>query len=285
MPMRAVLVALAVTARGPLTPTSSRSATASPSSTSRPTPAASRSRSSRSRAGACSRSAPSWCKPCAKELPAWDKIAPDYKGKVTFVAVDLDDDTPMTARRSTRSSSSRTCSAPTSIRTRRSRREVRLRSHADDGARRSRGRDPLRPRWLREGRRRRRGQEDEGTAREAREVAVSRGASAPRATAAAAEHARRERHRRRDIADHDIDPGGRARHHVERRLRGAAVGAAHRAALQGVPARCVPSRARSITRGAVTSAGSGRGCRRTSGRPRASGRCRAASSARLRASS
>jgi len=35
----------------------------------------------------------SWCKPCAKELPAWDKIAPDYKGKVTFVAVDLDSDT------------------------------------------------------------------------------------------------------------------------------------------------------------------------------------------------
>src|SRR3954464_15868525 len=32
----------------------------------------------------------SWCKPCAKELPAWDKIAPDYKGKVEFVAVDLD---------------------------------------------------------------------------------------------------------------------------------------------------------------------------------------------------
>jgi thiol-disulfide isomerase/thioredoxin len=34
----------------------------------------------------------SWCKPCAKELPAWDKIAPEYKGKVTFVAVDLDSD-------------------------------------------------------------------------------------------------------------------------------------------------------------------------------------------------
>lgn len=32
----------------------------------------------------------SWCKPCAKELPAWDKIAPDYTGRVTFVAVDLD---------------------------------------------------------------------------------------------------------------------------------------------------------------------------------------------------
>jgi thiol-disulfide isomerase/thioredoxin len=34
----------------------------------------------------------SWCKPCAKELPAWDGIAPDYRGKVAFVAVDLDTD-------------------------------------------------------------------------------------------------------------------------------------------------------------------------------------------------
>ena len=34
----------------------------------------------------------SWCVPCAKELPAWDKIAPDYSGKVSFVAVDLDSD-------------------------------------------------------------------------------------------------------------------------------------------------------------------------------------------------
>ncbi len=34
----------------------------------------------------------SWCKPCAKELPAWDGIAPAYKGKVEFVAVDLDSD-------------------------------------------------------------------------------------------------------------------------------------------------------------------------------------------------
>lgn len=32
----------------------------------------------------------SWCKPCAKELPAWDKLAPDWKDKVAFVAVDLD---------------------------------------------------------------------------------------------------------------------------------------------------------------------------------------------------
>jgi thiol-disulfide isomerase/thioredoxin len=33
----------------------------------------------------------SWCKPCAKELPAWDKLAPDWSGKVVFVAVDLDE--------------------------------------------------------------------------------------------------------------------------------------------------------------------------------------------------
>ncbi len=32
----------------------------------------------------------SWCKPCAKELPAWDKIAPQWKDKVAFIAVDLD---------------------------------------------------------------------------------------------------------------------------------------------------------------------------------------------------
>jgi len=32
----------------------------------------------------------SWCKPCAKELPAWDKLAPEWKGKVQFIAVDLD---------------------------------------------------------------------------------------------------------------------------------------------------------------------------------------------------
>lgn len=31
-----------------------------------------------------------WCKPCAKELPAWDKLAPQWKGKVAFIAVDLD---------------------------------------------------------------------------------------------------------------------------------------------------------------------------------------------------
>ena len=34
----------------------------------------------------------SWCKPCAKELPAWDKLAPQWKDKVAFIAVDLDSD-------------------------------------------------------------------------------------------------------------------------------------------------------------------------------------------------
>jgi thiol-disulfide isomerase/thioredoxin len=34
----------------------------------------------------------SWCKPCKKELPAWDKLAPKWVGKVTFVAVNLDND-------------------------------------------------------------------------------------------------------------------------------------------------------------------------------------------------
>jgi len=33
-----------------------------------------------------------WCKPCAKELPTWDKVAGDYKDKVTFVSLTLDDD-------------------------------------------------------------------------------------------------------------------------------------------------------------------------------------------------
>jgi thiol-disulfide isomerase/thioredoxin len=33
-----------------------------------------------------------WCKPCAKELPTWDKIAGELKGKVVFVAIDIDDD-------------------------------------------------------------------------------------------------------------------------------------------------------------------------------------------------
>jgi thiol-disulfide isomerase/thioredoxin len=34
----------------------------------------------------------SWCKPCHAELPAWDKLAAKYKGKVVFVAVNIDDD-------------------------------------------------------------------------------------------------------------------------------------------------------------------------------------------------
>src|SRR5687768_14235772 len=33
-----------------------------------------------------------WCKPCAKELPAWDKLQPEFKNKVKFVAIDISDD-------------------------------------------------------------------------------------------------------------------------------------------------------------------------------------------------
>ena len=33
-----------------------------------------------------------WCKPCAKELPTWDKLARELKGKITFVAIGIDDD-------------------------------------------------------------------------------------------------------------------------------------------------------------------------------------------------
>jgi thiol-disulfide isomerase/thioredoxin len=33
-----------------------------------------------------------WCKPCAKELPTWDKLAGELRGKVVFVAIDIDDD-------------------------------------------------------------------------------------------------------------------------------------------------------------------------------------------------
>lgn len=33
-----------------------------------------------------------WCKPCAKELPTWDKLAGELKGKITFIAIDIDDD-------------------------------------------------------------------------------------------------------------------------------------------------------------------------------------------------
>jgi thiol-disulfide isomerase/thioredoxin len=32
----------------------------------------------------------SWCKPCKKELPAWDKLAAKYRGRVLFVAVNID---------------------------------------------------------------------------------------------------------------------------------------------------------------------------------------------------
>ena len=32
----------------------------------------------------------SWCQPCHKELPAWDRVAPKFKGKVVFVAVNID---------------------------------------------------------------------------------------------------------------------------------------------------------------------------------------------------
>lgn len=33
-----------------------------------------------------------WCKPCAKELPAWDKLQPEWKSKITFVAINIDDE-------------------------------------------------------------------------------------------------------------------------------------------------------------------------------------------------
>jgi thiol-disulfide isomerase/thioredoxin len=34
----------------------------------------------------------SWCKPCAKELPTWDKLAGLLKDKITFVAVNIDNE-------------------------------------------------------------------------------------------------------------------------------------------------------------------------------------------------
>ncbi|HEU0032483.1 MAG TPA: TlpA disulfide reductase family protein [Kofleriaceae bacterium] len=34
----------------------------------------------------------SWCKPCAKELPVWDKLAGELKDKVTFIALNADND-------------------------------------------------------------------------------------------------------------------------------------------------------------------------------------------------
>lgn len=30
-----------------------------------------------------------WCQPCHHELPAWDHIAPKFKGKVMFVAINI----------------------------------------------------------------------------------------------------------------------------------------------------------------------------------------------------
>lgn len=33
-----------------------------------------------------------WCKPCAKELPTWDKVAAEFKDKVVFVSLTLDND-------------------------------------------------------------------------------------------------------------------------------------------------------------------------------------------------
>jgi thiol-disulfide isomerase/thioredoxin len=39
-----------------------------------------------------------WCKPCAKELPTWDKLAGELAGKVTFIAIGIDDD-PAAAKR------------------------------------------------------------------------------------------------------------------------------------------------------------------------------------------
>ena len=33
-----------------------------------------------------------WCKPCAKELPTWDKLAAELAGKVSFVAIGIDDE-------------------------------------------------------------------------------------------------------------------------------------------------------------------------------------------------
>lgn len=33
-----------------------------------------------------------WCKPCAKELPAWDRLQPEFKKKITFVAINIDDE-------------------------------------------------------------------------------------------------------------------------------------------------------------------------------------------------
>ena len=34
----------------------------------------------------------SWCAPCKKELPAYEKLAKKHKGKVSFVAINVDED-------------------------------------------------------------------------------------------------------------------------------------------------------------------------------------------------
>ena len=39
-----------------------------------------------------------WCKPCAKELPTWDRLAGELKGKITFIAIGIDDE-PSAAKR------------------------------------------------------------------------------------------------------------------------------------------------------------------------------------------
>jgi thiol-disulfide isomerase/thioredoxin len=33
-----------------------------------------------------------WCEACVKELPTWDKLAPDYTGKVTFIAMNINNE-------------------------------------------------------------------------------------------------------------------------------------------------------------------------------------------------
>ena len=32
-----------------------------------------------------------WCEPCKKELPVWDRLAGETRGRITFVALDIDD--------------------------------------------------------------------------------------------------------------------------------------------------------------------------------------------------
>jgi peroxiredoxin len=33
-----------------------------------------------------------WCEPCRKELPQWDRLASELRGRITFVALSLDND-------------------------------------------------------------------------------------------------------------------------------------------------------------------------------------------------